>query len=378
MKVFIWGTGKLAEDCIADLLPDIEIIGFVETVPEKEEFCGCRVITGRELADKDYDYIILANSHEEDILRDCELDVEKTVYYRLSIEWDSSQKVHFQRKNAGNLKDTLFQSQKRLEIVEEAREVMPYISVQADGLKFLFHRDDNLIANDILGCGKTYSKEEMQFFYEIAPKAEKGYFLDIGANIGTTSVYFRKNICSSLKYIAFEPLKENFKVLKTNCILNECEDIQTINAGMSNVTEQKRMHIFDGAFGSSMVSDSANASEICDFITLDDFVRENNLSPGDIAYLWVDVQCHELEVVEGALDTLQNSPASLYIEFNIADYRQKEGKIERFISLLTGVYKTFICYEQYEKGRNEIRDIQELTKFTEETDLPFCNILLMK
>lgn len=377
MKVFIWGTGKLAEDCVADLLSDIEILGFIETVPEKGKFHGYRVISGREFSSIEHDYVILANSHEEDIIKEFKLNEAKVVYYRLAIEWDFGHKVHYVRKNIRNLKVDLFRSQKKLEIVEAAREVMPYISVQSDELKFLFNRNDNLIANDILGSGKTYSKEEMQFFYKIAPRFEKGYFLDIGANVGTTSIYFRKNVCSNLKYIAFEPLKENYRVLKANCILNDCEDIQTINAGMSNVIGQKKMYVFDGAFGSSMITDNVNASEICDFITLDDFVRERDLPVKDIAYFWVDVQCHELEVVEGGFNTLKKSPASLYIEFNVENYK-KENKAERFLRVLADIYSTFICYEQYEKGRREIRDIQELEKLSEEIALPFCNILLMK
>ncbi len=377
MKVFIWGTGKLAEDCVADLLPDIEIIGFIETVPEKEEFCGYRVLAGKEFEGREYDYVILANSHEEDILKSFDFNVNKVIYYRLSIERDSERKVHFVRKNAAYLKDILFKSQKKLDITEKAREIMPFISVQADELKFVFDRNDNLIANDILGSGKTYSKEEMHFFYEMAPKFEDGYFFDIGANVGTTSIYFRKNICNRLKYIAFEPLRENYKVLKVNCILNDCEDIQIINAGMSNVIGQKKMYIFDGAFGSSMITDNANESVKCEFITLDDFVREHGLPVDEIAYFWIDVQCHELEVVEGGFNTLKNSPASLYIEFNVEEYKKKD-KAVRFLSLLADIYSKFICYEQYEKGRNEVRNIQELTKLSEEIDLPFCNILLMK
>lgn len=378
MKVFIWGTGKLAESCMADLLPDIEITGFVETLQQKDSFYGYKVIPGSELANHNYDYIILANSHEEEILRDFVLSEEKIVYYRLVIQWDSQQKVRFGRKNAEMLRENLFQSQKKLDIVEAARKVMPYISVEADNLIFLFNRKDNLIANDILGTGKTYSKEEMRFYYEVSPKAIKGYFFDIGANIGTTSLYFRKKVCSSLKYIAFEPLKENFRILKANCILNDCEDIQVVNAGMSNVTGQKKMYVFDGAFGSSMVSDRPEAVELCNFVTLDGYVRENNLSVQDIAYFWIDVQGHELEVIEGGLDTLRNAPASLYIEFNIAYYRKQAGRVEHFLQLLSDIYRTFICYEQYEKGEQNIRNIDELVLLQDELDLDFCNILLMK
>lgn len=377
MNVYIWGTGMLAEECVADLMPDVEIVGFVESAPQRKVFCGHQVISGRELAHRDYDYVILANSYEEDIIREFALETEKTVYYRMSVQSDSANKIQFGRKNAADLKDVLFQSQKKLDLTEAARGIMPYISAEVDGLCFLFDRDDNLIVNDMLGGGKTYSRREMHFFHDMAPKALKGYFLDIGANVGTTSIYFRKNLCRTLKYIAFEPFRENFKVLKANCILNDCDDIETVNVGLSNTAGQKNMYIFDGAFGSSMVSDGSDAAEKCSFIRLDDYVRENNLPVQKIAYLWVDVQCHELEVIEGGMDTLRKSPASLYIEFNIEAYRI-EGKAERFLKLLTEIYRTFICYEQYEKGKTDIRNTSELILLLKELDLPFCNLLLMK
>lgn len=164
MKIYIWGTGVLAEECAADLISDVEIAGFVETVPQRETFCGQRVISGGELAGMDYDFVILANSHEEDILNDFALDLEKIIYYRMLVQWDSTHKVQFLRKNAAGIKNSLFQSQKKLEITEAARGIMPYISVEADGLKFLFDHNDNLIANDMLGYGKTYSRKEMHFF----------------------------------------------------------------------------------------------------------------------------------------------------------------------------------------------------------------------
>lgn len=377
MNVYIWGTGVLAEECVADLMPDVAVAGFVESAPQRDVFCGHQVIPGKELAHRDYDYVILANSHEEDIIKEFRLGTEKTVYYRLSVQCDLAHKIQFARKNTAGLKSVLFRSQKKIELAEAARRIMPYISVEADGLRFLFDHDDNLIANDMLGGGKTYSRREMHFFHDTAPKADEGYFLDIGANVGTTSVYFRKNLCRSLKYIAFEPFRENFKVLRANCILNDCDDIEVVNVGLSNTSGQKNMYIFDGAFGSSMVSDGPDAVEKCSFMRLDDYVRENNLPVQKIVYLWVDVQCHELEVIEGGMDTLRKAPASLYIEFNIEAYKM-EGKAERFLKRLAELYRTFICFEQYEKGKTDIRNINELMQLLEEVDLPFCNLLLMK
>ena len=318
MNVYIWGTGNLAEKCLADLVPDVNIMGFVESKPKKQSFAGKKVISGKELLNQTYDYLIIANSFADEILEDYGLDENKIVHYQMTIQEDNSGKIQLKRKNAENLRDSFFLSQRRLDITENARSIMPYISLEKEDLKFIFNKNDNLIANDILGNDVIYGKDEMLFFYEYAPKRKNGYFVEIGANVGTTTVYFRKKIAQELKYIAFEPLKENYKCLKTNCIVNECEDIIVENMGLSNVNEQKKMFVFDGAFGSSMVSDDKTATETCEFTTLDSYLQDKNLNPKDIMYIWADVQCHEIEVVEGALDTLKESPASLFIEYNIA------------------------------------------------------------
>ena len=378
MKVYIWGTGQLAQRCMKDILPDIEIMGVVESYPNITEFMGKKVISGKELAEKDYDYIIMANSHEEEIMNTFHLDEVKVVYYQLSMGMDEQGKVLFDRRNADNIKEYLLASQKKLAITEQARSVMPCVSLQVDGIKFLFDCNDNLISNDMLGYGETYAKNEMIFFYSIAPKKEKGFFLEIGANVGTTSIYFKKKLADSLNYICFEPIKENYKYLKMNCILNDCEDIKVENIGMSNQNEQKNMYIFDGAYGSSMVSDNDDANTICTFMTLDKYIEDNVIDPKDIAYIWADVQCHELEVVEGAIKTLKASPASLYIEFSIAEYRKTEGKVAKFLNKLSEIYNSFIVYEQYTAGKKDVRDIKELVNLPNEIDIEFCNILLMK
>ncbi len=378
MQVYIWGTGKMAEICKEDLLPDINILGFVESIRSKTEFCGIKVISGSELADKEYDYIILANSHEKEIEIEFILDQNKTIYYLLAISQTDNGRILFNRRNQLELMGKLFKSQRRLNITDAARSVMPCISIQIDDIKFLFAQDDNLIPNDMIGYNRVYSEDEMLFFFETAPKKQGGYFLDIGANIGTTCIYFRKKLQSDLNYIAFEPLKENVKYLKMNCILNECEDIKVENLGISNKDVSRKMFLFDGASGSAMVSDDKRATQECNFTTLDKYLNKNNILPKEVSYIWADVQCHELEVIQGAEKTLKESDASLFIEFNVEEYKTQEGKCERFVSLLKGIYKSFICHEQYLKGKIGIRDIKELENLPDEITAPFCNILLMK
>lgn len=378
INVYIWGTGSMAEKCLNDLMPDVQVIGFVESVLEAErEFCGKTVVSGSQLTNLSYDYIILANSHEEEIINAFALDENKTVYYCLTID-NQNGKIHAYRKNSELIQDKLFISQERLRVTDMARTIMPCISVHQGNLNFLFDSKDILIPNEIICHNENYSKNEMHFLRDLAPKRENGYFFDIGANVGTTSLYFKKSICGTLKYIAFEPLPINYKYLRLNCILNDCDDIQVENIGLSNANEVKNMFLFDGAFGSSMVTDSNGTCEKCQFMTLDSYVQKHNIAAEDISYIWVDVQCHELEVLEGALETLKKSEAGLYIEFNFKILQQK-GTGQNFIDMIKKIYERFICYEQFAQGKTDIRDIKELDKLPEElTNISFCNILCMK
>ena len=60
------------------------------------------------------------------------------------------------------------------------------------------------------------------------------------------------------------------------------------------------------------------------------------------------------------------------------EYQKEKGTVTKFVNLLSSIYKSFICYEQYEKGNDKRRNIEELEVLVNELDIPFCNVLLFK
>lgn len=46
-KIIIWGTGNWSNKLLAALNADCEIVAFVETKPEKDEFQGIKVIDAK-------------------------------------------------------------------------------------------------------------------------------------------------------------------------------------------------------------------------------------------------------------------------------------------------------------------------------------------
>lgn len=82
-KVLIWGTGRLAERCAESLKDDIEIIAYVQSkLDEIALFKGKKILSGGTISNIDYDYIILANHFEKEIVEAFHLAPQKLVYYR--------------------------------------------------------------------------------------------------------------------------------------------------------------------------------------------------------------------------------------------------------------------------------------------------------
>lgn len=356
-KVFIWGTGYWGEKCFFDVLPRVDVAGFVESTVTHSRFHDKRIISGKELSEQTYDYLILANSHEDEILRDFLLDEGKIIRYR----------------ERPKLETWLFSYQ----TLDFARQLMQYLSVECDGLTFLYNKTDLLIPNAMSFYQRTWSRDEMEFFWKMAPKRSKGIFMDIGANIGTTSIYFRSRLAQKLTYIAFDPVKENCKLLKINCILNNCEDIMVENIAISNQEGVMGLTVVDTNFGGSRVTDNENTKEYCLATRLDTYVREKNISPQDISYIWMDIEGHEADALEGAVEVLTASDASLFMEYNAQEYKTNE-KLDDMLNQICSIYSSFICYEQYVAGKTQIRNICELESLANEVEFRQCNVLFLK
>ena len=60
MKIYIWGTGKIATQYMAcNEIPNENLCGIIETQKSKNIFCNKPVLTPDDVVDKEYDYIIV-------------------------------------------------------------------------------------------------------------------------------------------------------------------------------------------------------------------------------------------------------------------------------------------------------------------------------
>lgn len=278
-----------------------------------------------------------------------------------------------------------------LKLISLARESMPYISVQTDGLSFFFSNTDHAILNYMVEKKRIWSKDEMDFVlgYFDMLSVHPGTVLDIGANVGTSVIYFRDRLGSDTRYYAVEPVAENYNLLMANCAVNGFYDIKAFRCGISENEGEARMDINPNNMGNCKIAGSDSArlvqwegdetyvGETVSLIPVNKLISDNGLILGSPSLFWIDVEGHEPEVFRSGMETFRNTDAVLFCEFNPRLYKHN-GRYDGFISDMKECFGRFICFEKHEPGKYDFRDISEIGNVAEENGMDQCNLLLVK
>jgi len=278
-----------------------------------------------------------------------------------------------------------------LKLISLAREVMPYISVEAEGLTFFFKNTDHSILDDMVESKKIWASDDMDFilgYYDSISK-RPGTLIDIGANVGTSVIYFRNKLGADTKFYAVEPVTDNFNLLKANCAINGFSDIEAFRLAISDVLGEADLEInpanmatckIAGSDDENLVFEKDETSYVGDkvpLMPLDTFISENKIATDSPVLFWIDVEGHEPEVFKCGKETFKNTDSVVFCEFNPKLYKHN-GRYEEFLGDIKECFGKFLCYEQSEQGKYVFRDIAELGNVASENGDNQCNLLLIK
>lgn len=276
-----------------------------------------------------------------------------------------------------------------MDILKE--EGAEYGVIKGTNEQYVFDINDECIPGRMHRERQTYSENDINDFFELAGKIsgrrpqKGGYFLDIGANIGTTSVYVAKNVMPSMPILAFEPDKRNFDLLRVNCILNGCENIQSVNIALSDqrgsmqmlVNEANRANskVVQGKAAARQEEEKGDKIECIQTYRLDDWLKEQNIKGKDIDFIWMDIEGHETYAVKGMMELLANYKPPVFMEFTAHENPSVTVSEEEFSSLyehLSSVYKKVIIPKL---DKNKEFSIEYLTELFFESNKQY-NIFL--
>ena len=265
----------------------------------------------------------------------------------------------------------------RMSAFNAARQLNYFISATTeDGLHYVATSKDDFVIKTMYLNRKNHAEDEMKLFHDLVKKFydvddSNGLFLDLGANIGTTGIYFTNKLAPNLKLLAFEPDPENFKLLRINLILNNMAQNKAVaeNFGLGVETSEMTMYRnIDNPGGNGMYLDFLKPkdeweSEPIKIIPLDKYFDENKLSAKDVKYIWIDTEGFEAQVLLGARNILTENPAPIFMEFS-PRFWQQSGHYEKMMKLLTENYKGYILIlETMRTKQIKVYPIEKLWEF---------------
>jgi len=137
-------------------------------------------------------------------------------------------------------------------------------------------------------------------------------FVDVGANIGTTTIA-ALTLFDAARVYAFEPAPENYRLLRQNILANAVEDrAVAVQVAVSDQSGAVELELSNWNWGDHRVRAAAGfpASESHATVvsvpaaTLDDLVEQQHIDLDGVALIWIDVQGHEPSVLAGARTTI--------------------------------------------------------------------------
>ena len=345
MKTVIYGIGDYGNRLVKRLInrSDVVICAFVQTIPNCDEYMGYKVITPQKICWDEIDAVAIASLDYYDEMLE---ELKKQPSYR---------------------KNKVYRYDEFLNLVYGA----PYGScgIENNTMSFIYRKDDYVIPARMILIDRTYAYESIDAFFSLVKEhygddfEKEGFFLDIGANIGTTSIYVKKKH-PGLKVMAFELCSENYDILRCNTIINHVEDIIVINKGISNINGEVYYNYVPFNSGASGIATFGEQGYVA---TLDSVLDESGIKPRDISFIWIDTEGHEMEVITGAKKTLESKKIPLFQEFNAQTYCSKRELMNSYSELLGKVYSGFIDVERYLKGNKEVISIKELLNYIEKS-----------
>lgn len=209
----------------------------------------------------------------------------------------------------------------------------------------LTYADDMVIGSSLRDHGEFQENEirDVVSYLKTAYNFQPDLFFDIGANIGTHSIYaVSNNLFKQAK--CYEIEQDNFDLLAANIKINDLSNkIECFNSGISDRAGSTTIELSRQNYGDHRIASENQAFEVCGesewankpatLTTLDNALRGINVAPEKIL-LWIDTQGHEGHVFSGGTSFWATSGR----KFIVCEYwpygLERSGGTELFFAFL--------------------------------------------
>lgn len=176
------------------------------------------------------------------------------------------------------------------------------------------HIGEDLIENHIAWFRNFFEEELLYYIFYVWEEGQiRSYLkdkavLDIGANLGNHTVYFSK-ICGVKSVYAFEPNAVAFNMLNKNIEINDLvETVKAFNIGVGHKRSKGEITFFDSQnIGRTQIAEKEDGQ--IEILPIDDFDFGTK-----IGLIKIDVEGMEVDVIRGAVNTIQKDKPYIMLE----------------------------------------------------------------
>lgn len=177
--------------------------------------------------------------------------------------------------------------------------------------------------------------------------------IDVGTNIGETLLNFSKLNTKGLN-LGFEPVPFLYERARRNIQINKFKNIVLENLALSDSFGNLSFNLDNtNNSGGIFLTETAgeNPGKTVKAVTLDHYVKQNNVK--NISLIKIDVEGFEMNVLQGAKETLEEFHPALFVEINNSFLqRQNTSAKELFDYLQTLNYKIFYAENRMPLSQN--------------------------
>ncbi len=237
-----------------------------------------------------------------------------------------------------------------------------------DDHRILFDANDSVIGERILHTGNWHRDQLEAILAALGSHGALipgGAFIDVGANIGTQTIYAMKSGLF-VRAVALEPEPHNFDLLNRNIALNDlAAEVVTLNVAAGRVAEMLPLTVREKNLGGHSIGLAPTAGERVIEVAvkpLADLLEDCGVDR--VGLLWVDTEGFEPEVLAGAWPGL--APGTpICLEFSPDRYDDAAGR--ELVAALSKRYQRMLVVTQ--SGQTELRPLSDLEQLHTQTDV---------
>lgn len=178
--------------------------------------------------------------------------------------------------------------------------------------------------------------------------------LDIGANIGYYALMELKLIGDKGKLIAVEPSPKNIEIFKNNLDLNGISSVRIVEGAISDKEEKKDFHLAEqGNLNTFHATGTGKQHLTGEVIEVNSYtIPQIMKDEGSLDLIRMDVEGHEVEVLNGMLDEVKSGKLKpmIIFETHLSRYGSEHDMVAVLKSYFSAGYTTRYLASSYEGG----------------------------